>query len=167
MSNATNNIIKWIEKSRNEEDYFDKFTYGFFALNAMYSEFHTTSERNAIKELFDISYEPNIDEFKKILHMPEFDYFCTRKPIRNMKFDPANPDSGYPDTLRDTENIREKHPRRSNRSMLMILYQIRCNLFHGNKAFNYEYDQEVMKNASELLLRYNDIFSKRLKNRDL
>ena len=41
-------ILKWIEKSKTEEDYFDKFVYGFFALNAMYSVYYDESERQAI-----------------------------------------------------------------------------------------------------------------------
>lgn len=37
-----------------------------------------------------------------------------------------------------------------------------CNLFHGNKSFGDSNDQEIMKNAAELLLRYNLIFAKQL-----
>lgn len=44
----------------------------------------------------------------------------------------------------------------------MILYQVRCNLFHGNKSFPSESDQETMRNASALLLRYNEIFVKNM-----
>ncbi len=165
MITNTAYILKWIEKSRTEEDNFDKFVYGFFALNAMYSEYYTTGERGAIKALFRDNYERSRSEFESILSMPEYEYFCNRAPIKNMKYNPDDPD-GVPDTLHDTNNLQKRDPKNSNRSMLMILYQIRCNLFHGNKSFSLEGDQEIMKNAAELLLRYNDIFSKNLiKNR--
>lgn len=155
-------ILKWIEKSKNEEDNFDKFVYGFFALNAMYSIYYERDERRAIKALFAASLDNHFDEFRKILCTPEFDYFCNRPAIKNCKFNPLRDDPRTRDTSEDTDNLRNKHPKFSNRSMLMILYQIRCNLFHGNKSFGDMNDQEIMKNAAELLLRYNLILAKDL-----
>lgn len=155
-------ILKWIEKSKHEEDNFDKFVYGFFALNAMYSIYYERDERRAIKALFASSLDNHYDEFRKILYMPEFDYFCNRPAIKNCKFNPLRDDPRARDTSEDTDHLREKHPRNSNRAMLMILYQIRCNLFHGNKSFGDSNDQEIMKNAAELLLRYNLILAKDL-----
>ena len=152
-------ILKWIEKSKNEDDYFDKFVYGFFALNAMYSLYYDGSERYAIKTLFDASIKNHYDEYRKILDMPEYEYFCNRAPIKNCKYDPNKENMGPRDTSKDTSKLLERSTKGSNRAMLMILYQIRCNLFHGNKAFSDANDQEIMKNASELLLQYNLIFS--------
>lgn len=155
-------ILKWIEKSKNEEDNFDKFVYGFFALNAMYSVYYERDERRAIKALFASSIDDHFDEFRKILYTPEFDYFCNRPAIKNCKFNPLRDDPRTRDTSEDTDRLRDKHPKMSNRAMLMILYQIRCNLFHGNKSFGDSNDQEIMKNAAELLLKYNLIFAKQL-----
>lgn len=159
----TDYIIRWIEKSRDEEDCFDKFVYGFFALNAMYSEFYDnsikSSEKMCIDKLLRVCLQGHRDEFDDIFNMPEYEYFCERRPIRNMRYNPSNPGRERPDTKRDVQYLKEKDTYKSNNSMLMILYQIRCNLFHGNKAYTNEFDQEVMKNASELLLKYNEIFS--------
>ena len=155
-------ILKWIEKSKNEEDNFDKFVYGFFALNAMYSIYYDGNERQAIKDLFDQSISAHYEEYRKILYTPEYEYFCKRPPIKNCKYDPNKEFSGPRDTSRDTAKLLDMNPRSSNRAMLMILYQIRCNLFHGNKSFGDFNDQEIMKNAAELLLRYNLIFAKQL-----
>lgn len=163
MPENVEHILKWIDKSRNEEDYFDKFVYGFFALNALYSEYFVgedMGEKGAIKELFKANYDRNQKDLAAIFDTPEYEYFCNRAPIVNMRYDPSV-GKGSPDTRRDSEIIRERIPWKSSRSMLLILYQIRCNLFHGNKSFGSSNDQEVMKNASELLLRYNDIFTKR------
>lgn len=154
-------IVKWVDKSRVEQDSFDRFVYGFFAFNAMYSVFYDTDERRAIKDLFDAIFKNSYEEFKEIFESPEYDYFCNRRPIRNMKYDPRK-GFGYPDTSRDTALLAEREVRRSNKAMLMILYQIRCNLFHGNKSFADESDQETMRNASALLLRYNEIFVKNM-----
>jgi len=157
-----NYILKWIEKSRIEEDYFDKFVYGFFALNAMYSVYYDGNERQAIKDLFASSINTHCEDFREILYTPEYEYFCKRPPIKNCKYDPSKEFSGPRDTSRDTIKLFERNPKSSNRAMLMILYQIRCNLFHGNKSFGDSNDQEIMKNAAELLLRYNLIFAKQL-----
>ena len=155
-------ILKWIEKSKNEEDNFDKFVYGFFALNAMYSIYYDGDERRAIKDLFDSSYNAHSREYEEILYTQEYEYFCKRPPIKNCKYDPSKERPGPRDTYRDTIKLSERLARSSNKAMLMILYQIRCNLFHGNKSFGDENDQEIVKNAAELLLRYNLIFAKGL-----
>lgn len=159
----TEYIIRWIEKSRDEEDYFDKFVYGFFALNAMYSEFYNSSmetrERDCIEKLFRVCITNHRGELDAIFDMPEYVYFCERRPIRNMRYNPNNPRKERKDTQKEVYKLKEKDTFNSNLAMLFILYQIRCNLFHGNKAYSNEFDQEVMKNASMLLLKYNEIFS--------
>ena len=157
MNNMINTeyIAKWIEKSRNEKDCFDKFVYGFFAFNALYSEFYLREkyEKDAIKAFFDAHYDGNQGALKEIFDTPEYEYFCNRAPIRDMRNDTISWRAKD-----DLEKIREKNTRKSTKAMLMILYQIRCNLFHGDKSFTNLNDQEIMKNASELLLRYNTIF---------
>lgn len=159
----TEYIIRWIEKSRDEEDYFDKFVYGFFALNAMYSEFYDaaikTEERKCIEKLLRVCLKGHRDEFDAIFDLPGYKYFCERRPIRNMRINPNNSGGRRFDTRKEVYKLKEKETYDSSYAMLMILYQIRCNLFHGNKAYTNEYDQEIMKNASELLLKYNEIFS--------
>ncbi|MCR5727461.1 MAG: hypothetical protein K6G24_08345 [Lachnospiraceae bacterium] len=159
----TDYIIRWIEKSRDEEDYFDKFVYGFFALNAMYSEFYDnsvkTGERGCIEKLFRVCLKDHRPEFNEIFDMQEYKYFCERRPIKNMRYNPNNPGKERADTRKEVYKLKEREIFDSNLAMLLILYQIRCNLFHGNKAYSNEFDQEVMKNASELLLKYNEIFS--------
>lgn len=157
-------ILKWVEKSEHEEDDFDKFVYGFFALNALYSEYYDGDERGAIRTLFYQCFDSHEQDFKKIMDLPEYDYFARRAPILNMKYDPAR-GIGRSDTREDTRCLSERNARKSNRAMLMILYQIRCNLFHGNKAYGNPNDDEVMKNAAEILLHYNRIFCKDLERR--
>ena len=162
MISNRNYILKWIEKSKVEEDCFDKFVYGFFALNAMYSIYYEESERKAIRALFNDSLRLHYEEFEEILSSPEYEYFCKRPAIKNCKYDPNREPLYHRDTSPYKKKLPEKSPQKSNEAMLMILYQIRCNLFHGNKAFSDSNDQEIMKNAAELLLRYNLIFAKQL-----
>ena len=35
--------------------------------------------------------------------------------------------------------------------MMMILYRVRCNLFHGNKMFESDSDEQVISNATGVL----------------
>lgn len=85
---------------------------------------------------------------------------CNRPAIKNCKYNPNKENTGPRDTSRDKARLFDRAPKASNRAMLMILYQIRCNLFYGNKSFGDFNDQEIMKNTSELLLQYNLIFAK-------
>lgn len=160
----TDYILKWIEKSKSETDAFDKFVYGFFALNAMYSVYYDGDERYAIKKLFASSIDAHYEEYREILYTSEYEYFCNRPAIKNCKYDPFKEHPGPRDTSRDKMDLVDRSPKKSNRAMLMILYQVRCNLFHGNKSFSNADDQEIMKNAAELLLRYNLILSKELRD---
>lgn len=155
-------ILKWIDKSKDEEDAFDKFVYGFFALNAMYSIYYEKDERRAIKDLFFACVNYHRDEFSKILKTKEYQYFCNRPAIKNCKFNPRKDNMDRADTSKDKSKLLDYSVVGSNCAMLMILYQIRCNLFHGNKSFGDFNDQEIMKNAAELLLQYNLIFSEDL-----
>lgn len=155
-------ILKWIEKSKYEEDAFDKFVYGFFALNAMYSIYYEGDERRAIRALLYACADKHKNEFYDIFDTNEYQYFCDRPPIKNCKFNPRTDRMDRADTRRDRDKLIEYSLISSNGAMLMILYQIRCNLFHGNKSFSDSNDQEIMKNAAELLLQYNLIFSKDL-----
>ena len=95
-------ILKWIEKSKQDEDNFEKFVYGFFALNAMYSIYYERDERRAIKALFASSLDNHFDEFRKILYTREFDYSCNRPAIKNCKFNPLRDDP----RTRDTSEFR-------------------------------------------------------------
>ena len=117
-------ILKWIEKSKNEEDSFDKFVYGFFALNAMYSVYYDTSERTAIKDLFRSAIDNHIEDFRAVLRAPEFEYFCNRPAIKNCKYNPQRDDPRMRDTADDKARLLDRSPRSSNRAMLMILYQM-------------------------------------------
>ena len=154
---------KWVERASVVTDPFDRFVYSFFALNALYGPFYVKSERYAIKDLFDELYTeaPQFKyEVKEMLEYPEFQYFIDRKPIQNCRYDASTMDPWLRDTSSDHYKLSEGHWKRSNQSMLMIIYQIRCNLFHGQKQYSRSDDFEIIENASILLLEYMKLFVK-------
>lgn len=154
---------KWVELAEKEIDYFDKFVYCYFALNALYNPHYERSERQAICTLFKRTYNYNYgfkEEMRNILNTKEIKYFINRRPIRNCKYNPEiNPNVQY-DTAKEKALLLSNNWFSSNQAMLMIIYQIRCNLFHGNKQYYDENDQDIMKNASILLLKYMKAFVK-------
>lgn len=163
MMNHYYHARKWVELAEKENDYFDKFVYCYFALNAIYNPHYDHSERQAIRTLFKITYNtrPGFkQEMKEILKTDEFSYFKNRRPIRNCKYNPeVNPYDRY-DTAKECSMLLLNDWFNSNQAMIMIIYQIRCNLFHGNKQYYNEDDQEIIKNASVLLLKYMKAFVK-------
>ena len=79
-----------------------------------------------------------------------------------VKCNPQRDDSRTRGAADDKARLLDRSPRTNNRAMRIFLYQIRCNLFHGNKLFGDSNNYEIAKNVSELLLRYNLIFTKQL-----
>jgi hypothetical protein len=57
------------------------------------------------------------------------------------------------DTTEDTEILKNKNNNKSARlvALILIIYQVRCNLFHGNKLFSSESDQIVVRTAANVL----------------
>ena len=154
---------KWVELAANENDYFDRFVYCYFALNALYNPHYERHERQAITTLFKKTYNQHSSfkhEIKLLINTDEFKYFIERKPIKNCKYNPLIDPPKYYDTSEYHSKLSLGDWFDSNLAMLMIIYQIRCNLFHGNKQYYNENDQVIMKNASKLLFEYMRLFVK-------
>lgn len=152
---------KWVELAQRERDPFDRFVYCYFALNAIYNPFYERNERQAIKSLYRETFNTHPDfkiRMKQIELMSEFKYFIERRPIRNCRYNPqVNPNDRF-DTSQEVRDLSDGSLFKSNVAMLMIIYQIRCNLFHGNKRYDSEVNHEIMENASKILLAYMHAF---------
>lgn len=136
----------WLNKAKQEEDCFDRFVSLWFAFNALYNEFLYRYEKDAIIDLVDDRrYFIGDRRLNKILSSPSVDFF-KRRVIRDCK-----------GTGQDTrqEQIKLKSfgpPKMRLKNLLLILYQVRCNLFHGNKMYGRDADNEVIGHASAVLL---------------
>jgi len=136
----------WLGKADGEGDPFDRFVSLWFALNALYNEFFDRSERAAIGDfLYSGHHSMGEDAELAILGSGPARYF-TERVIRDCR--------GWGTDTREDATIlasSERMPTRRVKSLLMILYQVRCNLFHGNKVYARESDEEVVAHAADAL----------------
>lgn len=145
----------WLQKAEKEYDDFDKFVSLWFALNALYNEFFRTDERYAIKEFIDQRYNTKVGSgrIKQLLSDKSINFFKTRI-IRDMRGNLNNSFSYREDTRENAQILKSSEYSSSKhlKELLMILYQVRCNLFHGDKMYDRESDMAVISNAANILM---------------
>lgn len=141
----------WLKKAETEKDDFDKFISLWFAFNALYNQFFHHSEIDAIYNLI-FSHDKKIEytELRDILTLNSSTFFENRI-IRDCR-------GNGKDTIEYAAKLKDNSNSLRYRLfyLLKILYQVRCNLFHGNKMFDSDSDQEIIKNAAssmELIIR--------------
>jgi hypothetical protein len=132
--------------SSDRTDEFDQFVYLWFALNALYGQYLQNDERAAIREMLDTERHHFLKPGLVNVLTGNSARFFARRIIRDAR-----------GNGRDTREhaITLCNPSRNNmrrlRAFLMILYQVRCNLFHGNKLYYRDSDKEVVRHASVAL----------------
>jgi hypothetical protein len=147
---ATNQTVKkivnsWIDKGNNEQDVFNKFICYWIPFNAIYMFRYTVkSDRDGIESIKKESYF--VAEYKKLLtesdfinRLNELKLIC---PVTSEK-------SG------NSYNINNNN----FSDVIEILYQARCNLFHGSKDFSDKRDIAVITAATPVLARFVNVFS--------
>ena len=100
-------------------------------------------ERQAIRKFVSAGrYPDRPDQIKALLEQSAVEFFASRA-IRDAR------GSGE-DTRQDMVVLRDEQaqPKKRLMALLLILYQVRCNLFHGSKHYASDSDNEVMKNAA-------------------
>ncbi len=145
MRSANEAARAWYLKARDEGDQFDRFVYLWFAFNILYSEFMNNDERWAIRK-FTEKRVLNIRNVEQILNHEDSRYFV-RRIIRNCRIDNTQDTAELAAKLKNPRN----HKNARFEALVLILYQVRCNLFHGNKLFSSESDQEVVLHAANVL----------------
>jgi hypothetical protein len=126
----------WIKKGENELEDVNKFICYWIAFNCYYvavtNEFELKSIRKIIQdsdtiEIYNRVYKQRIKDFDKILSL---------KYIKN-----EQPNS--------TEKIEIKIV--DFETVMWCIYQVRCNLFHGNKGLDSKRDKEVLSITTPIL----------------
>ena len=136
----------WLKKAEDAgRDDFDRFISLFVAFNALYGRYHglKMSEIDAIKQ-FATANPLREPELRRILDL-ESAYFFSHRVIKNSR--------NGKDTSDLSEVLSNANASHSDRfqSMLLILYVVRCNLFHGRKVYTDESDECVMRHAASAL----------------
>jgi len=140
MSSILNNnkIIKtWAERGYFDDDDFSKFIYYWVSFNCwLYTKTNEVSDRKALKKLyknqslysdFPILVEENNPLLEKLLKVG---------PIENNRISKSS------ETIKNIKEFKE---------VMNLLYEIRCNLFHGCKLDTDERDKEVLEASTPVL----------------
>lgn len=145
----------WYNKAEAAGDPYDRFVCLWFAFNALYNEFLQGSERNAIGELiYSNRYNFSNTEIKDILKTPYAEFFKQRI-IRDCRG--SGRDTSESAAVSKSSDSSQK---KKLNHLLRILYQVRCNLFHGNKLFGRDSDDQVVSNAAHALAGIMNAFLK-------
>ena len=136
-----NIALEWYQYGlEHHDDSFMRFMMHWIAFNWLYSsEEGEQTERQKIKKyykhnrkMFD-KYDPFVYSYIKIF---------LQSPIFN--------DLNLNDSFRDYEGVKQN----SVESLLMSIYQVRCNLFHGSKSLRSERDLELVSASANILEGY-------------
>lgn len=137
LSNADKIISVWIKKGDLEEDSFSKFIYYWVAFNCwFYTKTNKVQDSEALKDIYKRQdlYSGFVQLVAK--NKPIFLKLVSICPIKNNRI------SGREKNINDMEKFEE---------VVNILYEIRCNLFHGSKLDTEERDKEVVEMATPIL----------------
>ena len=135
----------WLNKAMASKDSYDKFVYLWFAFNSLYNDYFVGGERRAIKDMLSSDeYRLSEEKINQILHNASVSFFKERI-IRDGR-------GNGKDTSEDVAILTGGYSKREKlKALAMILYQVRCNLFHGNKLFGRDSDDKVVENAANVL----------------
>lgn len=141
---------QWLTRAEREEDVFFRFASLWFAFNALYSAHHDgiKGERRVIKDFVYSSVKRS--QAGRILQGcgEAIDFFANR-PIRDVL-------GRGTDTAEDAARLRQidnTRPLPRLVALVMVLYRVRCNLFHGNKAYWREADDAILRQAANVMER--------------
>ena len=125
---------EWIDRAQNAEDIYDKFISAYIALNFLYNEREERCERDRM-----VNYLMNVTNYLRIdpiaAHNIE-EYLAY--PVVNMT--PRSP------RKRQSQKVFDK------RSLFAAIYQVRCNLFHGNKTLGDHRDRRLVAQGADVII---------------
>lgn len=130
---------EWIDRAQNSEDIYDKFISAYIALNFLYNERKERCERDRM-----VNYLLAVTDYLKFdpLTVHNIDEYLAY-PVVNM-----------------TPRASKKNPPQKvsdKRSLFAAIYQVRCNLFHGNKTLGDTRDQRLVAQGADVII---DILTK-------
>lgn len=124
---------EWLKKAKGFSDDYDRFISAFIALNFLYGGRSGVSGRDKMVEC--------LEEICEIHHIDPFEtdpYEYYKQPIIDMR----------PDKHRKVPITIKGNPH----SLFESIYQVRCNLFHGNKSLNDERDKRLVAQGAEVII---------------
>lgn len=130
-------VSSWIDKGNLEENQFNKFLSYWIAFNCFY--YHRTELTGDSKALKALASDPAIRATLRILQTPQEIH-----KLQKLR--------GVCPIVKVTNGIEYNFKNLESLSQIFkVLYQIRCNLFHGGKGESVKRDKEVIQAANPVL----------------
>ena len=125
---------EWIDRAHSAEDVYDKFISAYIALNFLYNERNQRCERDRM-----VNYLLDMTDCLKI-EMPAAQIIgeYLAHPVINMT--PRSSKKHQPQKVSD------------KRSLFEAIYQVRCNLFHGNKTLGDPRDRRLVAQGADVII---------------
>lgn len=156
-------IKHWYKRAQEEESYTNKFISLWISFNAFYNSSEAKCKIVGIKEackrsegelaIIEKSCE-TFKDFKKLTSSPESCFKCFQQYILDK---PDNP--GFIQNMRHELSCKKSRGKEYSdvsclSQYLRVVYQIRCNLFHGNKINDIEQDKVLIELACITLFEF-------------
>lgn len=138
---------EWIDRANREDDIYNKFISAYIALNFLY-------------EGFDI--DRHGKKFNERNRMSSY----MMKLCRKLSIDPFEPTGCVSEYLnspvideRSGNDARKWSTKKGhNITLFKAIYQVRCNLFHGNKLLSDERNQKLVREGADVILKVLNAF---------
>lgn len=150
-------IVKgWIDRANCEDDPYDKFISAYIALNFLYEGFDFNRSGGRTQKL--------TEREKMSLYMSR----CCRE----LSIDPFEPTGCVSEYLNSPviderlgHNARKWSTKEGdNITLFKAIYQVRCNLFHGNKLLSDERNQKLVGEGAVVILKVLNALCPRMVN---
>ena len=135
---------EWLERGIQEDDPIDSFSNYWRGFNNLYFGVGNGPERNKIREFLSQNIaEVDADAILQS-HANEISYLLSQ-PVIDMR-------GNGRDTAGNIQAFNnENNPLVKLQEVFMVIYQVRCNLEHGQKSPNRDRDIQLCQNASPLV----------------
>ncbi|MCC5795927.1 MAG: hypothetical protein JJU48_01205 [Methylophaga sp.] len=135
---------EWLQRSREAQDPIDGFSNAWRAFNHLYFPENGTSERDKIQQYLESKVDEDIADRILEDYGDEVNYLLAQ-PVIDMRGNGRN-------TARNIESFQGGLTALSKvKEPFMIIYQVRCNLEHGQKSPSRERDVELCRAACPLV----------------
>lgn len=156
----TNLAKRWYEKGKAENDPFDKVIYLWISYNALYGNVYGKSEKDRAIRCADEIFAENLENGKMLLATEDAQYFGKRV-ITNCKNIEKTTEEQR-DIIANCDYSNYKSCANTMESLIACIYQVRCNLFHGDKTpcgpADLSDDAEIVTHAGNALQGILDMY---------
>jgi hypothetical protein len=141
---------EWYERGQQASDPIDALSYYWRGFNNMFFPVNGRTERDKIKRF--IAGELTASQATDILekHRVEIDYLLSR-PVIDMRGNKRDTDQNA-QAFKNSTDALEKLT-----ELFLVIYQVRCNLEHGQKSPSRDRDQVLCRCASPIVAHVIDI----------